>query len=33
MGDSAWTIELEAECSVGDMTDAARGNEMAKSSS
>jgi hypothetical protein len=33
MGDSAWTIKLEVDSLVGDMTDAAGGNEMAKSSS
>jgi hypothetical protein len=33
MGDSTWTLELEVGCSVGDMTNAARGNEMVDSSS
>lgn len=32
-GDLAWTLELEVWCSMGDMTDVARGNEMAESSS
>jgi hypothetical protein len=33
MGDSIWTLELEVGCSVGDMADVARGNEMVESSS
>ncbi len=28
MGDSAWTLELEVRCLVGDMIDAVGGNEM-----
>jgi hypothetical protein len=33
MGDYAWTLELEVGCLVGDMTNVARTNEMAESSS
>jgi hypothetical protein len=30
MGDLAWTLKLEIGCLMGNMTDAARGNKMAK---
>lgn len=33
MGDSTRTLELEVKCSMGDMTNVVRGNEMVESSS